>query len=179
MPDAIWIFSGEDLVYLCLFIAFAVAGGLAAYWLQRRHTMREIDAIAMQERHLYRALMEQMQATDRLRMVNHDAKNELFVLQGFLERGRNRPGAVLRDRADRPGPAGRLTDTGFAPDPSSFVWAVVFFWQACYGRMEGRTPFHLFSCQEELYHEAPCPFPAGCRAGSLAGRLRPARPQHR
>ena len=41
----------------------------------------------MQERHLYRALMEQMQATDRLRMVNHDAKNELFVLQGFLERG--------------------------------------------------------------------------------------------
>ena len=87
MPDAIWIFSGEDLVYLCLFIAFAVAGDLAAYWLQRRHTMREIDTIAMQERHLYRALMEQMQATDRLRMVNHDAKNELFVLQGFLERG--------------------------------------------------------------------------------------------
>ena len=64
-----------------------MAGGLAAYWLQRRHTMREIDAIAMQERHLYRALMEQTQATDRLRMVNHDAKNELFVLQGFLERG--------------------------------------------------------------------------------------------
>ena len=87
MPDAIWIFSGEDLVYLCLFIAFAVAGGLAAYWLQRRHTMREIDAIAMQERHLYRMLRDQMEAIGKLRIARHDAKNELLVLQGFLERG--------------------------------------------------------------------------------------------
>ena len=41
----------------------------------------------MQERHLYRMLRDQMEAIGKLRIARHDAKNELLVLQGFLERG--------------------------------------------------------------------------------------------
>ena len=60
----------ENLFVAVVLIALAVPAGFGAYWLQRRHTLREMEAIAMQERHLYR------------------------MLQGFLERDED---AAARD----------------------------------------------------------------------------------
>ena len=34
-------------------------------------------------------MQQEMQSLEQLRMVQHDAKNELLVLQGFLDRGEN------------------------------------------------------------------------------------------
>ena len=100
--DFITRVCSENILYVGIFIILVVFSGSAAYWLQKRHTTRGIDAIAMQERHLYRALAEQMQAAEQLRMVNHDAKNELFVLQGFLERGETAQAlAYVADLTDR------------------------------------------------------------------------------
>lgn len=77
----------ENIFLIAVIVILAILGTLTAYWMQCRHTAREMTAIAAQERHLYRALREQMKDIQRLRMVQHDAKNELLVLQGFLERG--------------------------------------------------------------------------------------------
>lgn len=84
----------ENLFVVAMLVALAVSAGFGAYWLQRRHTLREMAAIAMQERHLYRMLQDQMYDIEKLRITQHDAKNELFVLQGFLERGEE---AAARD----------------------------------------------------------------------------------
>lgn len=84
----------ENLFVVVVLIALAVPAGFGAYWLQRRHTLREMEAIAMQERHLYRMLQDQMHDIEKLRIAQHDAKNELFVLQGFLERDED---AAARD----------------------------------------------------------------------------------
>ena len=77
----------DTLLFMTALICLAVPAAFGAYWLQRRHTLREMAAIAMQERHLYRMLRDQMEAIGKLRIARHDAKNELLVLQGFLERG--------------------------------------------------------------------------------------------
>lgn len=77
----------DTLVFMSVLVFLVAAVAFGAYWLQRRHTLREMAAIAMQERHLYRMLQDQMHDIQKLRMARHDAKNELFVLQGFLERG--------------------------------------------------------------------------------------------
>lgn len=84
----------ENLFVVAVLVALAVPAGFGAYWMQRRHMQREMSAIAMQERHLYRMLQDQMHDIEKLRIVQHDAKNELFVLQGFLERGEE---AAARD----------------------------------------------------------------------------------
>lgn len=84
----------DTLVFMSVLVVLAATAAFGAYWLQRRHTLREMAAIAMQERHLYRMLRDQMEAIGRLRIARHDAKNELLVLQGFLERG---DGAAARD----------------------------------------------------------------------------------
>lgn len=84
----------ENLFVVAVLVALAVPAGFGAYWMQRRHTRREMAAIAMQERHLYRMLQDQMHDIEALRIAQHDAKNELLVLQGFLERGNT---AAARD----------------------------------------------------------------------------------
>lgn len=91
------IFSGlglENLLVVVVLITLAVPAGFGIYWMQRRHTLREMEAIAMRERHLYRMMQDQMHDIEKLRIAQHDAKNELFVLQGFLERGED---AAARD----------------------------------------------------------------------------------
>ena len=50
-------------------------------------------AIAMQERHLYRMLRDQMEAIGKLRIARHDAKNELLVLRAFWSGGTPTPPA--------------------------------------------------------------------------------------
>lgn len=79
--------SEQSILMLALFITLALVGVGFAYAMQQRHAQREMSAIAMQERHLYRAMQQEMQSLEKLRMVQHDAKNELLVLQGFLDRG--------------------------------------------------------------------------------------------
>ena len=59
----------------------------AAYQLQRWKTRREMAAITRREEELYRRMRKQMRLLEDLRLAQHDAKNELLVLQGFLERG--------------------------------------------------------------------------------------------
>lgn len=59
----------------------------AAYQLQRWKTRREMAAITRREEELYRRMRKQMRLLEDLRLTQHDAKNELLVLQGFLERG--------------------------------------------------------------------------------------------
>ena len=44
--------------------------------------------LARQSRYLYRALQAEMHDIEALRLAQHDARNELVVLQGFLERDR-------------------------------------------------------------------------------------------
>lgn len=57
------------------------------FWLRTRHTRQELADITAQERHLYRMLQEEMHDLETLRMARHDARNQLTMLQGFLERG--------------------------------------------------------------------------------------------
>ena len=56
-----WVTGGRarpwsTLLFMTALICLAVPAAFGAYWLQRRHTLREMAAIAMQERHLYRML---------------------------------------------------------------------------------------------------------------------------
>ena len=48
---------------------------------------QQLADITAQERHLYRMLQEEMHDLETLRMARHDARNQLTMLQGFLERG--------------------------------------------------------------------------------------------
>lgn len=70
-----------------LAVNLVLAAAALAFWIQTRHTRRELSNIMAQERHLYRMLQEQMQDLEELRVVQHDARNQLTMLQGFLERG--------------------------------------------------------------------------------------------
>ncbi len=87
MFDFTLSFSGQTILMLMLFLVLALMGVGCAFAMQQRHARREMAAIAAQERHLYRAMQQEMQSLEQLRMVQHDAKNELLVLQGFLDRG--------------------------------------------------------------------------------------------
>ena len=87
MPELLHGPGLENLFVVVVLVALAVPAGFGFYWMQRRHTLREMAAIAMQERHLYRMLRDQMRDIEALRIAQHDTKNELLVLQGFLERG--------------------------------------------------------------------------------------------
>lgn len=83
----VWL--GAVVVRSAILILLVTACVALVYWMQRRHTLRELEAIAMQERHLYRMMQEQTRNIEHLRMIHHNAKNELIMLKGMLECGRN------------------------------------------------------------------------------------------
>lgn len=87
MDPQFWERAARDFLVGGILLLAAIVAVCVIYLMHRRHTLREMAAITMQERHLYRALRDQMADVERLRMAQHDAKNELLVLQGFLERG--------------------------------------------------------------------------------------------
>lgn len=87
MIDTLPLLRWQDIAAIMVLVVVLLAGIAGVYAMQRRHTRRELDAITMQERHLYRALHREMKDLEALRMAHHDAQNELIVLQGFLERG--------------------------------------------------------------------------------------------
>lgn len=72
-------------------LAATLVGGAAfalVYGMQRQYVLHRMAGLARQSRHLYRALQAEMQDIEALRLAQHDARNELVVLQGFLERDR-------------------------------------------------------------------------------------------
>lgn len=83
----VWL--GAVVVRSAILILLVTACVALFYWMQRRHTLRELEAIAMQERHLYRMMQEQARNIEHLRMIHHNAKNELIMLKGMLECGKN------------------------------------------------------------------------------------------
>lgn len=87
MDPQFWERAAWQFVVVGILLLVLIAAVCLVYRMHRRHTLREMAAITMQERHLYRALQDQMEDVERLRMAQHDAKNELLVLQSFLERG--------------------------------------------------------------------------------------------
>ena len=87
MIDTLPLLRWQDIAAIMVLVVVLLAGIAGVYAMQRRHTRRELDAITMQERHLYRALDREMDDLEALRVAHHDAQNELIVLQGFLERG--------------------------------------------------------------------------------------------
>lgn len=87
MINTLPLLRWQDIAAIMVLVVVLLAGIAGVYAMQRRHTRRELDAITMQERHLYRALHREMDDLEALRMAHHDAQNELIVLQGFLERG--------------------------------------------------------------------------------------------
>lgn len=82
----VWI--GAVVIRSAILILLVTAGAALVYWMQRRHTLRELEAISMQERHLYRMIQEQTQSIEYLRTIHHNAKNELIMLKGLLECGK-------------------------------------------------------------------------------------------
>lgn len=87
MNDAV-IWLDSVVARSVVLILLVLIGAAVAYRVQRHHTMRELEAIAMQERHLYRLMQEQAGDIERLRMIHHNAKNELILLKGMLECGK-------------------------------------------------------------------------------------------
>ena len=87
MIDTLPLLRWQDIAAIMVLVVVLLAGIAGVYAMQRRHTRRELDAITMQERPLYRARHREMDDLEALRMAHHDAQNELIVLQGFLERG--------------------------------------------------------------------------------------------
>ena len=91
-------------------LAATLVGGAAfalVYGMQRQYVLHRMAGLARQSRHLYRALQAEMQDIEALRLAQHDAQNELVVLQGFLERGRPQAAAaylaaLLRREQQRP-----------------------------------------------------------------------------
>lgn len=97
--------SGQSIVMLAIFFTLVLVGIGCAFALQQRHARREMAAITAQEQHLYHAMQQEMRALEQLRMVQHDAKNELLVLQGFLEREETEQArAYLAELLQRPDP---------------------------------------------------------------------------
>lgn len=81
-------------------LAATLVGGAAfalVYGMQRQYVLHRMAGLARQSRHLYRALQAEMQDIEALRLAQHDAQNELVVLQGFLERGRPQEAAAYLD----------------------------------------------------------------------------------
>lgn len=70
-----------------LAVNLVLAAAALVLWIQTRHRQQELTDITTQERHLYRLLQDQMADLETLRMAQHDARNRLTMLQGFLERG--------------------------------------------------------------------------------------------
>ena len=90
--------ANSAILLWCL--AATLAGGAAfalVYGMQRQYTLRRMDGLARQSRHLYRSLQAEMQDIEALRLAQHDAQNELVVLQGFLERDRPAEAAAYLD----------------------------------------------------------------------------------
>lgn len=90
-------------------LAATLVGGAAfalVYGMQRQYTLHRMAGLARQNRHLYRALQAEMHDIETLRLTQHDAQNELVVLQGFLERGRTAEAAAYLDELlhREPGP---------------------------------------------------------------------------
>lgn len=81
-------------------LAATLVGGAAfalVYGMQRQYVLHRMAGLARQSRHLYRALQAEMQDIEALRLAQHDARNELVVLQGFLERDRPEEAAAYLD----------------------------------------------------------------------------------
>lgn len=90
--------ANSAILLWCL--AATLMGGAAfalVYGMQRQYILRRMDGLARQSRHLYRALQAEMQDIEALRLAQHDAQNELVVLQGFLERDRPAEAAAYLD----------------------------------------------------------------------------------
>lgn len=90
--------ANSAILLWCL--AATLMGGAAfalVYGMQRQYVLRRMDGLARQSRHLYRALQAEMQDIEALRLAQHDAQNELVVLQGFLERDRPAEAAAYLD----------------------------------------------------------------------------------
>ena len=90
--------ANSAILLWCL--AATLMGGAAfvlVYGMQRQYTLRRMDGLARQSRHLYRALQAEMQDIEALCLAQHDAQNELVVLQGFLERDRPAEAAAYLD----------------------------------------------------------------------------------
>lgn len=83
--NEMYIARNTTAFFAALLLVLGVSA--AAYQLQRWKTRREMEAITRREEELYRRMRKQMRSLEDLRLAQHDAKNELLVLQGFLERG--------------------------------------------------------------------------------------------
>lgn len=83
--DQMYIARNTAAFFAVLFLVLGVS--MVAYQLQHWKTRREMEAITRREEELYRRMRKQMRSLEDLRLAQHDAKNELLVLQGFLERG--------------------------------------------------------------------------------------------
>lgn len=89
--------AAAHILTTTVWILAAVILVAVIYTMQRRHTLRELEGRARQMRHLYRARQTELQDIEALRLAQHDAQNELVVLQGFLERDRPAEAAAYLD----------------------------------------------------------------------------------
>lgn len=83
--NEMYIARNTAAFFAVLFLVLGVS--MVAYQLQRWKTRREMETITRREQELYLRIKKEMRALEDLRLAQHDAKNELLVLQGFLERG--------------------------------------------------------------------------------------------
>ena len=85
MPEGFY----STALLLCLAATLACGAAFAlVYGMQRLYVLHRMAGLARQSRHLYRALQAEMHDIEALRLAQHDARTELVVLQGFLDRAR-------------------------------------------------------------------------------------------
>ena len=78
MPEGFY----STALLLCLAATLASGAAFAlVYGMQRLYVLHRMAGLARQSRHLYRALQAEMHDIEALRLAQHDARNELVVLQ--------------------------------------------------------------------------------------------------